>query len=298
MPIGCFVILLPKDQDYEVLGYYFINKSIKFEVNSNIFLRLNLDHEKNEFNYLKLKDFFLLSYLHKIKGKKSRKISGLLVGLLLSQDEAPEKFQDLLKNAAVACESLDLLNIKQDEFEDELASIYREHLESTKDLMNPALIKTNVINRTKEMLSGGKKNRNTAQDLLELIEQEEHVKVAQFHKMAEEALEINDYEKAGKMYARAAEIAESLLEEELAQLLNQKATNSSKIPELTKSLEKTVQLARNYLKSEEFDKASRAYKNASDIAKKLMNPDREEEYSLKSKALYDFHQADQRFNKK
>ena len=83
MPSGCFVILIPLDQDYKVLGYYFNDKRIKFEVTSDIFLRLNLDHSKNEFNFLKLKDILLLSHLHNLKGKLARKASGLIIGLLL-----------------------------------------------------------------------------------------------------------------------------------------------------------------------------------------------------------------------
>lgn len=297
MTLGVYVVILPRDQDYKVLGYFFEKTSINFEVSSNLFLRLNLDHEKSEYTYLKLKDLAILSYFHELKGKAALKISAIMVGLLLSPGEAKEKYQDSLKSAANELESLDLLNIKDKKFEEKLKSIYEEYLGGSKDTLNASTLKNNVINRTKEMLSGSRKDRAKAQELLELIETNEHAKIESFYKQAESALTNKEYEKAGKLYAKAAEIAESLLEEELAKKLKEKANNSSKVPELEKGLEKTAQLARDYLKREEFGKASRAYKNASDIAKKLMNSEKEEEYTLKAKALYDFVQVDQKFKK-
>ena len=54
MPKGSFVILNPIDADYRVLGYYNKSKS-DFEITNDLFLRLNLDHSKNEYNLLKLK---------------------------------------------------------------------------------------------------------------------------------------------------------------------------------------------------------------------------------------------------
>ena len=51
MPKGCFVILIPTDADYKILGYYFKDKKLKFEVTNDLFLRLNLDHSKNKKNF-------------------------------------------------------------------------------------------------------------------------------------------------------------------------------------------------------------------------------------------------------
>ena len=55
MPNGCFVIILPLDSDYKVLGYYFKGGESTFEVTSDLFLRLNLDHSKDEYSLLNLK---------------------------------------------------------------------------------------------------------------------------------------------------------------------------------------------------------------------------------------------------
>ena len=87
MPKGTFVILIPLDADYKVLGYFNKSKSI-FEITSDLFLRLNLDHSKNEYNLLKLKDYQIFSYIYNFKGKLTRKASGIIIGLLL--DEKPD----------------------------------------------------------------------------------------------------------------------------------------------------------------------------------------------------------------
>ena len=124
MPRGSFVILLPHDADYKVLGYYFSDKRLNFEVSNDLFLRLNLDHSKNEFNTLKLKDTFVMSYLHKLKGKLSRKASGIIVGLLLFDDDKPDEFRETLIKISERLEMLNLLEISEADLEAKLKEIY------------------------------------------------------------------------------------------------------------------------------------------------------------------------------
>ena len=83
MPNGCFVVIIPTDADYKVMGYYVKEGESKFEITNDLFLRLNLDHSKNEYNLLKLKEERILSYLYKLKGKLARKASGIIIGLLI-----------------------------------------------------------------------------------------------------------------------------------------------------------------------------------------------------------------------
>ena len=130
MPIGSFVILIPLEADYRILGYYFKEGKSSFEVSNDLFLRLNLDHGKNEYNLLKIKDFQIFSYLYKFKGKLSRKASGTIIGLLLNENDKPEKFRSSLKLGAEAIEviGLNLLNLSKDEFRPILKDIYYEHL--------------------------------------------------------------------------------------------------------------------------------------------------------------------------
>ena len=298
MPSGCFVILLPSDSEYKILGYYYADKRIKFEITESFFLRLNLDHSKNEFNYLKLKDISIVSYLHEFKGKLSRKATGLILGLFLDENDKPEKFRTSLKNGAEALEVLDMLSISREDFETKLKDIYIEHLETLIESLDPDALKESIINRTKEMLSGSKKERATADELVKKIQNNEHIKISEYYNMAESALKVKEYDKASKNFQKAAEVAAELLENDLAKTLKHKSKISNKIPVLTKNREKIIQDAKSALKNENFRSAYIFYKKAAEMSKELMQADKEEEYNLKSKALQDFYNADVKFKGK
>ena len=156
MPEGSFAIILPKESDYKILGYYF-KKSIDFNITGDLFLRLNLDHERNEINLLRLKDLIIFSYLYHLKGKIALKASSLIIGLILDEEDDPETFRTPLKEYAENLGELDLMSLSQEKFEIELKKLYQEHIEKLTDILDPDVIKRSVINKTKEMLSGGKK---------------------------------------------------------------------------------------------------------------------------------------------
>ena len=281
-----------------VLGYYFKDKKQDFKITSDLFLRLNLDHSKNEFSLLKLKNISIESYIYKFKSKLSRKALGIIFGILLEEDEDPEKFRVPIKNSAATLESKDILEIPEDYFDTILKQIFKEHLETLDDLSDPNTLKARVINRTKEMLSGDKKERKLANELLGKIEDNVHAGVSQHYIEAIDALKNLEYEKSSKLFKKAAEVAEEFLEEDLAKSLIERSNLSLDIPDLTKKREDIIKEARNALKKEDFHASYVYYKKASDLSKKLMQPDKEEEFALKSKALQDFYQADQRFKKK
>jgi hypothetical protein len=298
MPTGCFAVLLKSESEYNVLGYYFKEGIVDFKITSDLYLRLNLDHSKNEYTILKLKDHHLVSYLYKFSGKLSRKALGLIVGVLISPSDDPEKLRTPLKNTAIALEQIDLLEITKEEFEPKLKEIYHETLETLTDIIDPDSLKESIIDRTKNMLSGGKKERKLAQELLEKIEANVHTKVAEYYKSAEDALINLDYERASKQYIKAADVAEELLEKELAKSLNERAKLSFNIPDLTKKRDNIVKEARNALKNENFHSAYIFYLRAAELSKELMQPDKEEEFSLKSKALQDIYLFEERMKKK
>ena len=81
-------------------------------------------------------------------------------------------------------------------------------------------------------------------------------------------------------------------------LLPREASLSVDIPDLSKKRDDIVREARSALRKEDFHTAYTYYKRASELSKKLMQTEKEEEYTLKSKALRDFYQAEQRFQKK
>jgi hypothetical protein len=300
MPAGCFAILLPLASDYKVLGYYFKEGRSNFQITSELFLRLNLDHSKDEYNLLKMQDFNIFSYLYKFKGKVSRKASGVIIGVLLNENDKPEKFRSSLKEGAEALEiiGMNLLKLKNKDFEPLLKDIYLEHLEPLIDILKPDALKDSIITITKLMLSGGKSERKIAQDLLKKVEDGEHENISEYYTIAENALKTEDYEKAAKFYKKAAETAEGLYIIDIAESLSEKASFSSTIPDVSKQRDKLVQDARNYLRNEDFHNAYINYKKASELSKKLVEFDKEEEYRLKSDALISFHEIDKKFNKK
>jgi hypothetical protein len=297
MPKGSFAIILPLETDYKVLGYYVKDKLFKFEITNDLFLRLHLDHSKDEYSLLNLKDNRIFSYIHQFKGKAARKATGIILGIFLNENDKPEKFRAPLKESAEALEIIgpDLLNMENSEFEQVLKDIYIEHLEPLTDILKPEAIKENIINITKIMLSGGKKERKIAQDLLKKVENGEHERISEFYDTAENALKELDHDKASKYYGKAAELAEELFVIDIAESLKEKASFSNKVPDLSKKRDKLVQEARNYLRNEDFHSAYIAYKNASDLSKKLVEFDKEEEYRLKSKALEDFYKVDEKY---
>ena len=147
------------------------------------------------------------------------------------------------------------------------------------------------------MIGGGRKERKIAQDLLEKIEDNLHEKLLSFYNAAEKSLKLKDYEKAAKNFLKTSDLAEELLEVDLAKTFKERAKLSKKIPTLSKKLDEFHSAAKNALRNENFHESYTYYKKASEIAKELMLSDKEEEYRLKSKALQDFYQVDQRFHK-
>ncbi|MHA2326860.1 MAG: hypothetical protein ACXACB_15740, partial [Promethearchaeota archaeon] len=255
---------------------------------------------KNEYSQLKLKESRIFSYSYKFKGKLARKAFGIIIGILLNEDDETERFRSSLKEAAEALEmpSLNITNIPKDEFETILKDIYLEHLEPLIDILQPDELKKSIINITKFLLSGGKKERKIAQDLLEKIEDKEHNKLSEFYKTAENAIGSIDFEKAAKFYLKASDLAEELYLMDIAASLKEKGEFSKQTPELSKEREKIVEQARSALRNEDFNNAYILYRKASDISKKLVQFDKEEEYMLKSKALEDFYKIDQKYKKK
>ena len=300
MPTGSFVVLLPLDVDYKILGYYHKEGQSKFEITSDLFLRLNLDHSKDEYNLLRLKDVQVFSYLYQFKGKLTRKASGIIIGLLLSENDKPEKYRSALKEGAEAVEvlGLSLLKMEPTEFEPLLKDIYLEHLEPLVDILKPEVLKTSIIGITKFMLSGGKQERKIAQDLLKKVEEGEHIKISEIYNNAEVALKALEHEKASKLYKKAAEIAQELYVLDIAESLKEKANFLSNIPNMSKQRDKHVNDARSFLRNEDFHSAYMSYKKASDLSKKLVDFDKEEEYRLKSKALEEFYKVDEKYKEK
>ncbi|TXT65174.1 MAG: hypothetical protein BAJALOKI1v1_460009 [Promethearchaeota archaeon] len=293
---GCFSILLPLHSDYEILGQYFSGAG-KFEITSNIFLRLKLQHDKNEFNLLKTNKYDLFSYYHKFTTKKKLKASGIILGLYLENEEDPEKFRASLKDAAKSLEKQDLFNLDQKQFNRKLKKTIEQIVEPLSDVINPDIMKKKIINRTKALLSGGKEERNLAQELLERLEDEEHVKISNYCDLAEREMEEKNYKKAAKYFQKATDLSAQLCgkDSRITKDLQDRVEFSEKIPDIINERDEAASEAREALKNEQFHEAYLLYHKASKLSKELVQFDKEEEYRLKAKALNEFAKVDQMF---
>jgi len=301
MLLGSFCILLPLHSDHKILGTYFKEpQKESFEITDNIFLRLKLNHDRNKFNFFKFKEYEIFSNLHTFKGKKKLKANGFILGLVLKDSEEPEKYRDSLNDAGKSLEELDLFNMSEQEFEKELKTIFEnviEPLSSLSDFISSEKIKQIIIDRTKDLLSGGKKKRELAQELLDKIEDDEHKKIAQYCKSGEKGLERQDYKKAIKNFEKALELAEELIgkNSKIYQELQERVEFAEEVPSITEERDEIAEDAREALKDGQFHQAYLLYLKASKLSKKLIQFDKEEEYRLKAKALNDFSKVDQRF---
>jgi tetratricopeptide (TPR) repeat protein len=148
------------------------------------------------------------------------------------------------------------------------------------------------------MLSGSSKDRKNAQELLKKIEEGIHTKIHRSGKTAEDAMKIGDYEKAVKEYEKAAGLALEIFDKNLAKSLKDRALIAKKVPNITKERNKAINDARSSLRNEDFHSAYLNYRKAAELSEQLMDFEKAEEYSLKSKALSDFHSVDKKFKKK
>ncbi len=293
---GGFCILLPLHSDYQILGQY-IEGGGEFQITSNIFLRLKLGLDRDEFNFLKTNTYDIFSYFHEFTGKKKLKASGLILGLYLEAEEDPEKFRSSLKDAAKSLEQLDLMNMEQKEFERDLKKTIQNVVEPLSDILNPEIMKKKIIDRTKALLSGGKTQRSLAHELLEKIEDKEHVKISKYCEAAEKEIEKKNYKKAAKKFQKAKQLSEELCgkDSRITKELQERVAISENIPEIIKERDETASEAREALKNEKFHEAYLLYHKASKLSKDLAQFDKEEEYRMKSKALNEFAKVDEKF---
>jgi len=296
MLLGGFCILLPLDSDYQILGQY-LEGGADFEITSNIFLRLKLGLDRDEFNFLRTKTYDIFSYFYEFTGKKKLKASGLILGLYLEDEDDPDKFRSSLKDAAKILEQIDLINMEQKQFEKELKNTIQDIVEPISDILNPETMKKKIIDRTKGLLSGGKAERNLAQKLLEKIEDKEHVKISQYCESAEKEIKKKNFKKAGKYFQKATDLSEELFgkDSRVTKDLQERVAFSEDIPEIIKERDETASKAREALKNEQFREAYLLYHKASKLSKDLIQFDKEEEYRMKSKALSEFAKVDKKF---
>ncbi len=295
MPKGCFLIAVQKNSEMKIVGNYTKDKKEIIKISDDLLLRIQMNHATKEISKISFKDVVYFSYIHEYPSKLKKNVQVAVIGIFLSEDEDPKPYISSLQNAAKSLENIEIESLKS---ENRLEDIYKQFIEKLKDIFDPEHLKSTAIDTAKNMLSGSSKDRKNAQELLKKIEEGIHTKIHKSGKSAEDAMKIGDYEKAVKEYERAAGLALEIFDNNLAKSLKDRALIAKKVPNITKERNKAINNARSSLRNEDFHSAYLNFRKAAELSEKLMDFEKAEEYSLKSKALSDFHSVDKKFKKK
>lgn len=298
MPKGCFLIIIEKNSELKVLGYYYKDKKEETKISQDLLLRIQMNHSSKEVSKVNFGEIVYFSVIHEFPVKSKYKIQAVILGIFLSEEEDAKSYVPSLQNAAKSMDDLGEYDIETLDIEKIIEDSYKKYIEKLKDIFDPEILKNNIIEKTKEMLGGSNKDRKKAQEMLKKIEEGIHTKIFKSGKAAENAMKTKDYEKAVKEYDKSAKLAIEIEEKSLADSFKERASVAKQVPSLTKERDEIVMKARNSLRNDDFHSAYVSYREAADLSEKLMEFEKTEEYSLKSKALADFHQADKKYKKK
>ena len=188
-------------------------------------------HVNKEFNFASVKKDNIRYFSGKIKAL-GEGLDNIYLGFIFKEDE------DILSIKS-AFETI-LERVRRDYSKDKnvLESILKDSLNSILTLMDklkePTIIVDTINEKTKKMLDDGQ-----LQEARELIELGEKVpeNLAEEMKLAEEALSERLYKKSKKSYEKAAGLAETIQEYEIASFLKHKAEEVGLFPDLKKEYE-------------------------------------------------------------
>jgi len=188
-------------------------------------------HVNKEFNFASVKKDNIRYFSGKIKAL-GEGLDNIYLGFIFKEDE------DILSIKS-AFETI-LERVRRDYSKDKnvLESILKDSLNSILTLMDklkePTIIVDTINEKTKKMLDDGQ-----LQEARELIELGEKVpeNLAEEMKLAEEALSEGFYKKSKKSYEKAAGLAETIQEYEIASFLHHKAEEVGLFPELKREEE-------------------------------------------------------------
>ncbi|MHA1473381.1 MAG: hypothetical protein ACTSQW_09840 [Promethearchaeota archaeon] len=229
MPLGLFFYEIDESFGPNVLAEYYLAQENK--VSADILKEFEEKHVQKEFlNTIYWKDD-LRYYSSKINATSIER-DNLFLGFVLKQDEDLVSSKSILENIAEKV----VKDFSKDKAK--LESILRKEFDSIFTLMEklkePTLIKETINNKTKKMLDDG--NLQEARQLIDLGE-EIPEKLSEELKLAENLLENKFYKKAKKNFLKAAELAETIQENDIVSFLTKKAEQVGKFPELVKDRE-------------------------------------------------------------
>ncbi|TFG25805.1 MAG: hypothetical protein EU533_00645 [Promethearchaeota archaeon] len=236
-PQSIFIYEIDKSFGPNLLVEYCLTQ---LHVSKDILKEFTEKHVDKEFKFASVKKDNITYYSGRIEGV-SKDEDNLYLGFISKEDE------DLLSIKSAFDTILE--RIRRDYSNDKraLENLLKNSLNSILTLMEklkePAIIVDTINEKTKQMLDNG-----DLQEARELIELGEEVpeKLAEEIKLAEELLTEGSYKKSKKNYEKAAELAETIQEYEIASFLKHKAEEVGLFPDLLKEQDQLIkEIAKN-----------------------------------------------------
>lgn len=230
-PQSIFIYEIDKSFGPNLLAEYSLTQ---LYVSKDVLREFAEKHVDKEFKFASVKKDNVTYYSGRIEGI-SKDEDNLYLGFISKEDE------DLLSIKSTFDTILERIHRDYSNDKKALESLLKNSLNSILTLMEklkePAIIVDTINEKTKEMLDNGQ-----LQEARELIELGEEVpeKLAEEIKLAEDLLNEGSYKKSKKSYEKAAELAETIQEKEIASFLKHKAEEVGLFPELLKEQDQLI----------------------------------------------------------
>ncbi|MHA1584755.1 MAG: hypothetical protein ACTSVU_00675 [Promethearchaeota archaeon] len=288
MPLGNFLFII--DQGKLIRNLQFIaDPSQLITIGDNEILRIRTGHADKKYVLTILPDFQILSY--KKEWDIKRRIVEIIGGVILEKDVNSSIHKDALEMFVTQ------MSLMKDETNEvisaKLPGAFTEFFDKPQFILDKKDLEKRLSEKVKDLNKKGKFNQ--ANKLLAKIKKIPN-KLYLAHDSGEKAYNRKDFDKAIKEYKFAKKWAGELEERELVSMYKTKIDLAKKTPTLLKKLDDSVENALDSLRNDQFAKAQKWFKRASEIAEKLMDSRHAEEYSLKAKALAEYVNVSKQFS--
>jgi hypothetical protein len=241
MPLGIFLYEIDESFGPNVLAEYYLAQENK--VNNETLKVFEEKQIQKEFSDTIFWNEDLRYYSAKVEAETIDR-DNLFLGFVLKQDEDLVSLKSILENIATKV----VKELSKDRVA--LENLLRKEFDSIFTLMEklkePRMVKETINDKTKKMLDDGKLTE--ARELIDLGEQIPE-KLSEEIKLAEQQLAEGFYKKAKKSFQKAAELAETIQEDDIVSFLSKKAEQVGKFPELVKEQETNLKEIENRIEA-------------------------------------------------
>jgi hypothetical protein len=290
MAIGSFFIVLDDNAKVQEKVVYIDDETDLKTVDENVLLKIRMGHSDKKFVITVLPDYQY--YTYKVVVKEKRKMTTLIGGIILSKDMDPSIYKDALMKFT------EDLKVHKSETNAEILEIiktdHKEYFQRPQVVLDKKELEKGLMEKVKMLNKAGKFDQaNLLLDKMKKIPK----KLYKAHENAENAIKSEDFDKAEKEFEIAKKHAQDLEEKELVRYYVEKQKLARKIPSLIKKRNELVENALNGMRNDDFSRAQKMFKQASDVCETLLDLSHAEEYALKAKALAEYVMIDRKYKK-